>query len=114
MGENEKKKKKKKKKKKNERIIPKAHTHIQTMTKTPAKFQKVWYKTVRGAAPTSYQCHPVTQKKKKQKKKKKKKTKLTKKKKEKKKLKNDNGRTRNPKTTCTFSNHVEQLCIVSK
>ena len=33
--------------------------------KTPAKFQKVWYKTVRGVPPTSYQHHCVTTKKKK-------------------------------------------------
>ena len=45
------------------RIAPKAHAHLQTMTKTPAKFQKVWYKTVRAVVPTSYPCHPVTSKK---------------------------------------------------
>ena len=45
------------------RITAKAHAHLQTMTKTPAKFQKVWYKTARGVAPTSYPCHRVTTKK---------------------------------------------------
>ena len=45
------------------RITPKAHAHLQTITKTPAKFQKVWYKTVRGVVPTSYPCHLVTTKK---------------------------------------------------
>ena len=34
------------------------------MTKTPTKFQNVWYTMVRGVAPTSYQCHRVTTKKK--------------------------------------------------
>ena len=33
------------------------------MTKKAAKFQKVLYKTVRGAAPTSNSCHLVTTKK---------------------------------------------------
>ena len=48
--------------KNDERITLKAPAHLQTMTKTPAKFQKVWYKTVRGVAPTSHSCHPVTTK----------------------------------------------------
>ena len=51
------------------RIAPKAHAHLQTMTKIPAKFQKVLYKTVRGVAPTT-PCHRVAKKKKKKKKKK--------------------------------------------
>ena len=44
------------------RTTPKAHVHFQTMTKTPAKFPNVWYKTVRGVEPTSYQCHRITTK----------------------------------------------------
>ena len=50
------------------RIAPKAHAHLQTMTKIPAKFQKVLYKTVRGVAPTT-PCHRVTKKTKKKQKK---------------------------------------------
>ena len=53
------------------RITPKARAHLQTLTKTPVKFQNVWYKTVRGVAPTSYQCQRVITKKKKNEKKKK-------------------------------------------
>ena len=30
------------------------HAYLQTMTKTPVKFQKNWYKTVGGVAPTRY------------------------------------------------------------
>ena len=49
------------------RITPKAHAHLQTITKTTEKFQKLWYKTlwyktVREAAPTNYPCHRVTTK----------------------------------------------------
>ena len=79
------------------RKTPKAHAYLQTRTKTPAKFQNVWYKTVKGVAPTRYPRHRVT-------------TKKTKLKKKCKKLNKDN----NPKTTCTSSDHVEQVCIVSK
>ena len=41
------------------KITPKAHAYLQTMTRTSAKFQKVWYKTVRGVASTSYPHHRV-------------------------------------------------------
>ena len=41
------------------RITPKTDTHLQTMTKTSAKFQKNWLKTVRGVASTSYPSHCV-------------------------------------------------------
>ena len=44
------------------RINPKAHIHLQTMTKTPAKIQKAWYKIVRGVLSTSYPLHRVTTK----------------------------------------------------
>ena len=40
--------------KNNLRIIPKPHAYLQTMTKTPVKFQKNRYKTVGGFAPTRY------------------------------------------------------------
>ena len=40
------------------------------MTTTPEKFQNVWYKTVRGVAPTSYPRPRVTNERKKKKKKK--------------------------------------------
>ena len=83
----------------NRRITPKAPAHRQTMIKTLAKFQKVTYKTVRGVAPTSYPCHRVT-------------TKKIKLKKKGKKLKKYNGRI-TPKP-CTSTDHVEQVCIVSK
>ena len=35
-------------KKNKRRIIPKPHAHLQSMTKTPAMFQKDQYKTIRG------------------------------------------------------------------
>ena len=35
-------------------IISKPHAHPHTMMKTPAKFQKDWYKTVRGVALTRH------------------------------------------------------------
>ena len=41
------------------RITPKPHAPLQTMIKTPAKFQKDQLKTVRGDAPTSYPSHSV-------------------------------------------------------
>ena len=61
---------------------PQKHMHFfRPRQKTSAKFQKVWYKTVRGVAPTSYPHHRVTtkktDKKKLKKKKKKKKRKKT-------------------------------------
>ena len=34
--------------------ILKPHAYLQTMTKTPVKFQKNQYKTVGGVAPTRY------------------------------------------------------------
>ena len=40
--------------KNNLRIISKPHAYLQTMTKTSVKFQKNWYKTVGGVAPTRY------------------------------------------------------------
>ena len=43
----------------NGRITPKPDAHLQTMTKTPAKFQKDQLKTVRGVASTSYPSHCV-------------------------------------------------------
>ena len=45
-SENDKVHKVKKVKKMNARIISKAHTHLQTMEKTSAKFQKDWYQIV--------------------------------------------------------------------
>ena len=41
------------------RITLKAHAHLQTMIKTSAKFQKVWYKTVSGVAQISYPCDDI-------------------------------------------------------
>ena len=38
----------------NLRIIPKPHAYVQTMSKTPVKFQKNQYKSVRGNAHTRY------------------------------------------------------------
>ena len=38
----------------NLRIISKPHAHLQTMTKTPVKFQKDWHKTAGGVAHTRY------------------------------------------------------------
>ena len=38
----------------NLRIMSKPHANLQTMTKTQVKFQKNWYKTVGGVAPTRY------------------------------------------------------------
>ena len=35
-------------------IISKPYAYLQTMTKTPVKFQKNRYKTVGGIAPTRY------------------------------------------------------------
>ena len=35
-------------------IIPKPHAYFQTMTKTPVQFQKNWYKTKGGVAPSRY------------------------------------------------------------
>ena len=43
-----------KKKINNLRIISKPHAYVQTMSKTPVKFQKNWYKTVGGDAHTRY------------------------------------------------------------
>ena len=40
--------------KNNLRILPKPHAYLQTMIKTSVKFQKNWYKTVGGVAPTRY------------------------------------------------------------
>ena len=40
--------------KNNLRIISKLHAYLQTMTKTPVKFQKNQYKTVGEVAPTRY------------------------------------------------------------
>ena len=40
--------------KNNLRIISKLHAYFQTMTKTPVKFQKNWYKTVGGVASARY------------------------------------------------------------
>ena len=45
---------KKKVTKNNLRIISKPHAYLQTMTKTPVKFQKNRYKTVGDVAPTRY------------------------------------------------------------
>ena len=42
------------KKRQKMRIISKPHVYLQTMTKTPVKFQKNWYKTVEGVAPARY------------------------------------------------------------
>ena len=39
-------------------IISKSHAHPQTMKKTPAKFQKDRYKTVRGVGLTRHPGHP--------------------------------------------------------
>ena len=36
--------------KNNLRIISKPHAYFQTMTKTPVKFRKNWYKTVGGVS----------------------------------------------------------------
>ena len=38
----------------NQRIISKSHARLQTMTKTPVKFQKNQHKTVGGVAHTRY------------------------------------------------------------
>ena len=40
--------------KNNQRIISKPHAYLQTMSKTPVKFQKNQYKTVGGDAHTRY------------------------------------------------------------
>ena len=59
MKKKTKKKKKKKKKKHNKRILwkNKTHTYLQTMIKTPVKFQKDRSKTVGGVALTRYLLH---------------------------------------------------------
>ena len=44
----------KKRKKNNLRIISKPHAYLQTITKTPVRFQKNLYNTVGGVAPTRY------------------------------------------------------------
>ena len=43
----------------NVRLTPKPNANLQTITKTPAKFQKNRFKTVRGLASTSYPSHCV-------------------------------------------------------
>ena len=35
-------------------IISKPHAYLQTMTKTPVKFEKDWHKTAGGVAHTRY------------------------------------------------------------
>ena len=40
--------------KNNLRLISKPYAYLETMTKTPVKFPKNWYKTVGGVAPTRY------------------------------------------------------------
>ena len=38
----------------NLRVISKCHAHLQSLTKTPVKFQKDWEKIVGGVALTNY------------------------------------------------------------
>ena len=38
----------------NLRVISKCHAHLQSLTKTPVKFQKDWEKIVGGVALTKY------------------------------------------------------------
>ena len=38
----------------NLRVISKCHAHLQSLTKTPVKFQKDWDKIVGGVALTKY------------------------------------------------------------
>ena len=42
-------------KKNNQGIISKPHAYLQTMTKTPVKFQKKQYKTIGGVGHTRHQ-----------------------------------------------------------
>ena len=43
----------------NLRVISKCHAHLQSLTKTPVKFQKDWDKIVGGAALTKYPLYHI-------------------------------------------------------